>query len=94
MGDPALVGSWKMLSCFMEDILTGERSAIWGEHPNGYIVLTANARWIVVQTAEGRTAPHTDEDRAAAFQDCLICGRKPSERIICVLPSIRRWGAR
>ena len=47
MGDPALVGSWKMLSCFMEDILTGERSAILGEHPNGYIVLTANARCIV-----------------------------------------------
>jgi Lipocalin-like domain len=71
MGNPALVGTWKLLSCFMEDIETGERSAIWGEHPNGYIVLTAEGRWIVVQTAEGTTAPQTDDDRAAAFRSML-----------------------
>jgi hypothetical protein len=67
----ALVGTWKLVSCFMEDVETKERKPVWGEHPNGYIVLTSDGRWIVVQTAEGRKAPQTDEERAAAFRSML-----------------------
>lgn len=67
----ALVGSWRLVSCFMEDVETKAQKPIWGERPNGYIVLTAGGRWIVVQTAEGRKAPQTDEDRAAAFRSML-----------------------
>jgi hypothetical protein len=47
-----------------------------GEHPNGYIVVTGKGRWIVVQTAEGRKAPQTDEDRAAAFRSMLAYSGK------------------
>jgi hypothetical protein len=67
----ALVGTWKLVSCFMEDIETKERKPLWGEHPNGYLVLTPGSRWIVVQTAEGRSAPPTDNDRTAAFLSML-----------------------
>lgn len=67
----ALVGTWKLASCFMEDIETKDKRALWGEHPNGYIVLTPERRWIVLQTAEGRRTPQTDEDRAAAFKSML-----------------------
>jgi Lipocalin-like domain len=69
--DGKLVGTWKLVSCLMEDIETKERKATWGQLPNGFIVLTAGGRWIVVQTAEGRKAPHSDEDRVAAFRSML-----------------------
>jgi hypothetical protein len=66
-----LIGTWKLASCFMEDVETKEQKPVWGEHPNGYIVLTSGGRWIVVQTAQGRKAPQTDEDRTAAFCSML-----------------------
>ncbi len=72
----ALVGTWKLVSCFMEDVETKEQKPAWGEHPNGYIVLTSEGRWIVVQTAEGRKAPQTDEERAAAFRSMLAYSGK------------------
>lgn len=72
----ALIGTWKLVSCFMEDLETKERKPVWGEHPNGYIVLTSGGRWIVVQTAEGRKAPQTDEDRTAAFRSMLAYSGK------------------
>jgi hypothetical protein len=70
-GNEALVGTWRLVSCFMEDVQTKERKPVWGDHPNGFIVLTADGRWIVIQTAEGRKAPLTDEDYAAAFRSML-----------------------
>ena len=60
----------------MEDIETKERKPIWGEHPNGCIVLTPSGRWIVVQTAEGRKVPQTDADRTAAFCSMLAYSGK------------------
>jgi hypothetical protein len=66
-----LIGTWKLVSCVMEDVETKEQKPVWGEHPNGYIVLTPSGRWIVVQTAEGRKVPQTDADRTAAFRSML-----------------------
>ena len=74
--DEALVGTWKLVSCFMEDVETKEQKPSWGERPNRYIVLTPEGRWIVVQTAEGRKAPKTDDDRAAAFRSMLAYSGK------------------
>src|SRR5271154_1092407 len=71
----ALVGTWKLVSCFMEDVETKEQKPVWGEHPNGYIVVTG-CRWIVIQTAEGRKPTQTDEDRAAAFKSMLTYSGK------------------
>src|SRR5215475_8933020 len=70
-GQANLIGTWRLISCVMEDPATGKRDAVWGQHPNGFLVLTPTGRWIVVQTAEGRTVPQTDEDRAAAFRSML-----------------------
>ena len=78
----ALVGTWKLVSCFMEDVETKEQKPAWGEHPNGYIVLTSEGRWIVVQTAEGRKAPQTDEERAAAFRSMLAYSGNTEQREI------------
>jgi hypothetical protein len=52
--DGKLISTWKLISCVMEGIKTKELKPVWGEHPNGCIVLTPTGRWIVVQTAEGR----------------------------------------
>jgi Lipocalin-like domain len=71
-----LIGTWKLVSCFMEDVETNERKFVWGDHPNGYIVLTAGGRWIVLQTAEGRKVPETDKDRTAAFRSMLAYSGK------------------
>jgi hypothetical protein len=65
-----LLGSWTLVSCLMEDIATGERQALWGAHPNGRLVLT-ECDWIVVQTAEARKHPQSDQDRIAAFISML-----------------------
>ena len=71
-----LIGAWKLVSCFMEDVVTKERKPVWGDRPNGYIVLTSDGRWIVVQTAQGRKAPQTNEERSAAFQSMLAYSGK------------------
>jgi hypothetical protein len=53
---------------------------VWGERPNGWLTMTPAGHWTVVQTAEGRTAPATDEDRAAAFRSMLAyCGQYRTE---------------
>jgi hypothetical protein len=66
-----LIGTWKIVSAVMEDVETKEQKLVWGEHPNGYIVLTPSGRCIVIQTAEGRKVPETDADRTAAFRSML-----------------------
>lgn len=75
-----LIGTWALVSCFMEDTETKEQKAVWGERPNGNLTLTAAGHWTVVQTSEGRKAPKTDEDRVAAFRSMLAyCGRYRGE---------------
>ena len=62
--DEALVGTWKLVSCFMEDVESKEQKPVWGEHPNSYIVLTSGGRWIVIQTAEAHNDLNWDVGRA------------------------------
>jgi hypothetical protein len=71
-----LVGTWNLLSCFMEDVETKERKDVWGEKPNGRLTLTTTGDWIVVQTAQGRKVPQSDEDRSAAFRSMLAYSGK------------------
>jgi hypothetical protein len=74
--DQALIGTWKLRSCILEDIDTGEQKHVWGVSPNGYIVVSPEGRWIVIQTAEGRRSPLNDEDRIAAFKSLLAYSGK------------------
>ena len=62
------VGAWKLVSCIFEDVQTKERTLPYGEHPKGYAILTPEGRLMALITAEGRTVPHTGEDRDAAFR--------------------------
>jgi hypothetical protein len=74
--DQALIGTWKLLSCVLEDIDTKDKKLVWGSKPNGYIVISPEARWIVIQTAEGRRAPENEEDCVAAFKSLLAYSGK------------------
>jgi hypothetical protein len=70
-GNEALVGTWRLVSAVMQDVETNEKIPVWGDDPHGCLVLTSAGRWIVIQTAEGRKAPQTEEDRASAFKSML-----------------------
>jgi hypothetical protein len=65
--DP-LVGTWKIVSWVTEDLETKERKDVFGAHPTGFIIFTPQHRLISLLTGEGRKAPQTDAERAAAFQ--------------------------
>ena len=71
-----VVGTWNLASVYMEDMETHERKEPWGRKPNGRLVLTAAGDWIVVQTAEGRQPPQSDDDRCAAFRSMLAYSGK------------------
>jgi hypothetical protein len=71
-----LVGTWSLLSCYMEDVESKERKDVWGERPNGRLTLTDAGDWIVVQTAQGRKVPQSDEDRISAFRSMLAYSGK------------------
>jgi Lipocalin-like domain len=66
-----LVGTWTLLSVVMEDIESKEQVLLWGERPSGRLVVTPGGYWIVVQTAEGRGVPESDEECVAAFRSLL-----------------------
>ena len=62
-----LLGTWRLLSAVHEDVATKERKAVYGEHPNGYLVFTPEGRAFVILTADGRKVPQTEQERAAAL---------------------------
>ena len=67
--DMALIGTWRLVSCFLEDVETKEQKLLWGEQPNAYIILTLEGRWVVLEIPENReAAAQTDEYRATAFR--------------------------
>lgn len=70
-GNEALIGTWRLVSALMQDVETNERLPVWGDEPHGCLVLTPAGRWIVIQTAQGRKAPQTEQDKASAFNSML-----------------------
>ena len=66
-----IVGTWALVSVVYEDIATGERTPVYGEHPRGIQIATAEGRWLALMTAEGRTIPQTDADRAQALKSMI-----------------------
>jgi hypothetical protein len=67
----AIVGTWKLVSVVYEDTATKERTPVYGEHPKGIQIATPDGRWLALMTAEGRTIPKTDEERARALQTMI-----------------------
>jgi hypothetical protein len=65
--DEPLVGTWNMVSWVAEDLETKEQKQVFGQHPAGLAIFTAEKRILSLFTAEGRTSPVTDADRAKLF---------------------------
>jgi hypothetical protein len=66
-----IAGSWKIVSWEGEFQATGEREAVMGKNPTGYVIFTPEGRFMCVLTGEGRTAAKTDEDRAALLKSVV-----------------------
>ena len=69
--DPNLVGNWKLQSWVMEDVESKDTKAVFGEQPNGYLVLTSSGRMMGLLTAQGRKAAQTEAEREAAYRSML-----------------------
>ena len=66
-----IVGAWKLVSVVYEDQETKARTPVYGEHPRGRQIATADGLWLALVTAEGRTVPKTDEERAQALRTMI-----------------------
>lgn len=66
-----IVGTWKLVSVVYEDQDTKQRTPVYGEHPKGFQIATLDGRWLALVTAEGRTVPQTDADRAQALRSMI-----------------------
>ena len=71
VAEPNVVGTWKSVSYFTEDLETGQKTALLGEHPKGYLIYTPEGRVMVLSTREGRSPAKTDEDRLNLFKSML-----------------------
>ena len=66
-----IVGTWTLVSVVYEDQETKARSPVLGERPKGRQIATADGLWLALVTAEGRTVPETDEERAQALRTMI-----------------------
>ncbi len=66
-----IVGTWTLVSVVYEGTATKERTPVYGEHPKGIQIATEEGRWLALMTAEGRSIPRTDEDRAQALKSMI-----------------------
>jgi hypothetical protein len=58
-----IVGVWKFLSYVRTDAVTGKNTNIFGEHPRGWLIYTAEGRMMVIVVPEKRKLLVKDEDR-------------------------------
>jgi hypothetical protein len=65
-----LTGNWRLVSFYTEDVQTKERVNAYGEHPKGHVAITSDRVFAFV-TADGRKAPQTPEEQAAAFRSMI-----------------------
>jgi Lipocalin-like domain len=66
-----IVGTWALMSVVYEDVVSKERTPVYGEHPRGIQIATPEGRWLALMTAEGRAIPKTDADRAQALKSMI-----------------------
>jgi lipocalin-like protein len=63
-----LMGTWKVISFDNEFQDGSPRRALYGQHPTGFIILTAEGRMMAVVAAEGRKPATNDEERASLLR--------------------------
>ena len=66
-----IVGTWKLVSVAYEDQATKERTPVYGAHPKGIQIATPEGRWLALMTAEGRSVPQSDDERANALKTMI-----------------------
>jgi Lipocalin-like domain len=66
-----IVGVWILVSVVYEDQTTKERTPVLGEHPKGSQIATPEGRWLALVTADGRTVPTNDAERAKALTSMI-----------------------
>jgi Lipocalin-like domain len=66
-----LLGNWKLVSFYTEDVQTKHRNDVYGARPIGHAALTPSGRLFAVITADGRKPPKAPEEQAAAFRSMI-----------------------
>lgn len=66
-----LEGIWKLQSWVVEEVDSKETKPVFGEKPNGYLILTREGRMMGLLTAQGRKPPQSETDRDAAYRSML-----------------------
>jgi hypothetical protein len=66
-----ILGTWRLVSFDREFKTTGEKVPLLGKSPIGYIIFTAEGRFMGILTGEGRKAPKTDQDRADLLKSLI-----------------------
>ena len=61
--ESTVVGNWKLVSFVSEELATGKKIALLGEHPKGYLIYTPQGRMMAIIVHETRSPPKVDEDR-------------------------------
>lgn len=68
---PPIVGTRRLVSVMYEDQSTRTQTPVFGQKPNGYQIVTADGLWLALVTADGRTPPKSEAERAQAFTSML-----------------------
>lgn len=66
-----IVASWRIVSYELEFQDGGAHLFPFGAHPHGYLVFGSDGRMMAYLEADGRKAPQTDEERAAAYRTLI-----------------------
>jgi hypothetical protein len=69
----SLAGTWQLVSVKFElnDSGEGESIDMYGPEPLGYLILTTEKRFMVIETARDRQMPQNDADKAALFTSLI-----------------------
>src|SRR5215469_10683114 len=59
--EPNVVGNWKLVSFATEELTTGKKTPLLGEHPMGYLIYTPQGRMMGLIVHETRSPPKVDE---------------------------------
>ena len=71
MPEPAILGSWKLVSFEVELRDSTERQRPFGLNPNGYLVLGHDGRMMALLTAGERMPGQKDSEVAALFRTMM-----------------------
>ncbi len=66
-----VIGIWILRSFHLEDMETGQRIDPFGANPRGVLIIHPGGRMAAVMTPKDQSAPITEADKAAAFQNLV-----------------------